>query len=217
MRRFCRVSIVRFNALILVAILSLGLISSARGADPSIATIYLPRPAETVPGIRIGWYINDIKGAFQAAQSQNKLLVIVFREDRCGWCDLQLAHVFRCEAFNELAGRALFAIVSPSVDHDGAVLMNSLLIDSFPAMTVFDIKGRDIDERDRYIGYFPLSKILSALKKTLMLGEGPLYTGSKAAKLATEIYYGEPKPYCADDAKKQIPAAFYTPKYRPGT
>jgi thioredoxin-related protein len=187
MSRFFRASILRFHALMLVAIVGLGLTSSARGADASIATIYLPRPAETVPGIRIGWYINDIKGAFQAAQSQNKLLVIVFREDRCGWCDLQLAHVFRCEAFNELAGRALFAIVSPSVDHDGAVLMNSLLIDSFPAMTVFDIKGRDIDERDRYIGYFPLSKILSVLKKTLMLGEGPLYTGSKAAKLATEI------------------------------
>ena len=40
-------------------------------------------------------------------------------------------------------------------------------------------------------------------------------TGSKAAKLATKIYYGEPIPYCGNDVEKHVHAQHYSPKYLP--
>jgi hypothetical protein len=205
----------RFNALVIVVVLNIGLISSAWAEEYGIPTVYLPRPSETVPGIRIGWFINNFKGAAQAAQSQKKMLVVVFREDQCAWCALQLAHVFRCEAFNELAGHAIFDMESPSVSPDGRALENNLGIASYPTISVMTFKGNHINERERLIGFSSLPKLLPVLKKSLMLGNGPLYTGSKAAKLSTKIYYGEPIPYCGDDVEKHVHAQHYSPKYRP--
>ena len=208
-------SLMRINALVIVIMLSLGLDTSAQGVENSITTIYLPRPAETVPGIRIGWFINDFTGAAQSAQSQKEMLVVVFREDNCGWCALQLAHVLRCEAFNELAGRAVFDIETPSFHLEGGELARGLSIDSYPAISVIAIKGGNMEERYRLIGFNSVSKLLPELKKALKLGSGPLHNGSKAAKQATEIYYGAPTPYCADDAQTRARAPYSTPTYRP--
>jgi hypothetical protein len=204
----------RFSVLIIAVILNLGMPPSAQGADAPPVKVYLPRPAETVPGIRIGWYIHDLKGALQAAQSQNKMVVAIFREDLCGWCALQLAHVLRCEAFNELAGRAVFAIGSPSKDPDFDAMAISLGIDFYPALTVLDIKGTNMNEQLRISGFEPESALVSQLRKALKLGAGPLYAGSQATKRATEVYYGEPKPVCVDDVAKRVPSPHSTPAYR---
>jgi hypothetical protein len=56
--------------------------------------------------------------------------------------------------------------------------------------------------------------MVCGLRDALKLGNGPLYTGPKP-KPATEIYYGEPKPDCADGAEKRVSAPYSTPVYRP--
>jgi hypothetical protein len=164
--------------------------------------------------VRIGWYIDDVQGSLQAAQSQGKMLVIVFRADYCRWCALQLAHVLRCEAFNEFAGHAVFALVDPTQNDDARLLANNLGIDSYPAISVLGLDGTNVTERTRLIGFQPVSHLVPALKQALMLGNGLLYNGP-IPKPATEISYGKPQPDCADDVDKRVSIPYLTPIYRP--
>lgn len=126
----------------------------------------LPAPADEVPGVRLGWYLNSSVGAFESAINQNKPLVVVIGERSCDEC-VRLATALRCAAVERLAGEAVFAYGLPSRDLSTVAIAGSLKIDSFPTITILEPESRMLIERARISGFFDATALGNHLEEIL--------------------------------------------------
>jgi len=175
---------------------------------PSLAQngpmLILPAHDEALPGQRIGWRFDDMKGALTQANVDGKPLMIVFVADPCGWCRIFLAHVLRCDGFNALAGRAHF-MISTNVrdaaaklgDEDVSRLRLLLKVEDYPTAALISVKGGVIT---------PVAKISGATSEAALLGHlakaglRPPATPNAAAQSAA---IGLPKPAACGERKPE--------------
>jgi hypothetical protein len=128
--------------------------------DPMLA----PRAKLEIPGARIGWRIDDIRGAFREAANDGLPVVVATEGDDGGL----FANVLRCPSFNTLAGQAHFILIPlPVADEttDAGRLVNALHID--PAfrstIAVLDTRDREVHEVLRLTGYLDETALLARL------------------------------------------------------
>lgn len=168
------------------------------------AVLVLPKHDEALPGERIGWRFNDIKGALTQANIDSKPLLIVFVADPCGWCRIFLAHVLRCDGFNALAGRAHFVIstrvrdaAAKPGDEDASRLALLLNVQGYPTAALVSVKDGTIKPLAKISGSPSEAALLDHLSKVGLRAPAPPSAGTRSAAI------GLPKPAACGEAKPE--------------
>ena len=146
----------------------------------------LPAPADEIPGVRIGWYINSAVGALQAAIDKSKPVVLVLGEPTCEYC-MSVALAVRCSAVERLAGEAVFAFSIPSRDTGATSIAGSLNITGDPTITIIEPEGRMLLERGRINGFQKATPFGNNLEELLWRTPAQPYTGSDAATAPSKL------------------------------
>jgi hypothetical protein len=126
----------------------------------------LPAPSDEVPGVRLGWYLNSVVGALEAAINLNRPLVVVIGERSCDEC-VRLAKALRCAAVERFAGDAVFAYSFPSRDLSAVSIAGALKVDAYPTVTVLEPESRMLIERARINGRFDATTLGNHLEEIL--------------------------------------------------
>jgi len=111
-------------------------------------------------------YAPNLREAVQEARNSGKPLVVIFEEDYCGWCrklDQELAK----PELARLNDKAIFVRVSPSSSPEAKILADRLGVNAYPTISVIDIKGSNISERNRVTGFTTASDIASRVQPPL--------------------------------------------------
>jgi hypothetical protein len=155
---------------------------SAQDADDALdlaamssgAPVFAPRPRSETRGARIGWEINDIRGALGRAAADGLPVVVVADPPSGG----VFADALRCPTFNTLAGQAHFILIPlPIADEnsDAARLVNALHMDTAfkPTIAVLATRDRQIHEILRVSGYQSESDLLNRFEAVGLLPARP--------------------------------------------
>lgn len=131
--------------------------------------MYVPGPADEIPGVLIGWE-TDIVKALQASQADGKKLVVFFNMNSCPWCDALASEILRHAGLNAQAGQ--FRAVMASVEIDPPNLAYSLHqkigLDVFPVISILSFeKDGTLNELKRYSGYFTGQDLAKRLSEFL--------------------------------------------------
>ena len=116
---------------------------------------------------RIGWFVNDARGAYRQAVKQGKPLVLVFGTSECGFCQKLLTEVLPCDSVNRLAGRAVFAYSEPVSDKAAGQIAAKLQVSQAPTISVIEPARGSFEERARITGYFSATQVSGDLEKFL--------------------------------------------------
>jgi len=106
----------------------------------------------------------NLRDAIKQARDSGLPLVCVFEESYCGWCrkvDEELAK----PEMARLNGQAIFVRLSPSTNPDAKVLADNLGVTGYPTISVIDINGSNIKERNRVTGFTTASDIANRVER----------------------------------------------------
>ncbi len=111
---------------------------------------------------RIEW-ATDVKSALTRAQAEGKPLVVVFQEERCGWCKLFGKELEKAST-NSIAQDAIFLRVTPSSNADGKKLAELCKIEGYPSVSVLTVNKGSISPVFKVSGYLESDKFVSSMK-----------------------------------------------------
>ncbi len=106
----------------------------------------------------------DVKSAFTQAQAEGKPLVVVFQEDRCGWCKLFSQELEKAST-GAIAKDAIFLRVTPSNNADGKKLAELCNIEGYPSVSVLDVKNGSITPVFKVSGFLDSPKFVASMQK----------------------------------------------------
>ena len=97
-----------------------------RGLEKTLTTDAQPK--------KIEWE-SDVTSALTRAQREHKPLVVVFKEDRCGWCKLFADELQKPEV-GVIAKDAVYLQVTPSTNSQAKQLANLCKVEGYPTVSV---------------------------------------------------------------------------------
>jgi len=131
-------------------------------ASFNLASLEKNKSADSHAG-KIEWN-TDIKTAFSRAQKEGKPLVVVFQEDRCGWCKL-FANELEKPATAAIARDAVFLRVTPSSNAEGKQLAELCKIEGYPTVSVLTVKDGHITPVAKASGFAESEKFVENMRK----------------------------------------------------
>jgi thiol-disulfide isomerase/thioredoxin len=102
--------------------------------------------------------------AWNRAQAENKLVLIDFYADWCGWCKVMEKESFAQPAFLELTRDLVLLRVDIEKLEEGKQLGRRYQADNLPLLVLASSRGQEIA---RLEGYLPTSRLLSRLQREL--------------------------------------------------
>ncbi len=141
---------------------------SAREVLSQQLAVKLIRPFEGSKSVeqnisQIEWQ-TDVKSAFTRAQAEGKPLVVVFQEDRCGWCKL-FGQELEKSSTSAIAKDAIFLRVTPSNNADGKKLAELCNIEGYPSVSVLTVKGGNITPVFKVSGFLESPKFVASMQR----------------------------------------------------
>ncbi|CAN5198309.1 hypothetical protein BH11CYA1_BH11CYA1_27780 [soil metagenome] len=125
-----------------------------RGVDKSTTT---DRPAE-----KIQWESN-VSTALTRAQNEHKPLVVVFKEDRCGWCKVFSDELQKPEV-GAIAKDAVYLQVTPSTNAEAKQLANLVKVEGYPTFSVLSVDHGNITPISKLAGFMDSNKFINHMR-----------------------------------------------------
>ena len=158
----------RFRSLAgLIAAVALAGLAIPMSLAHGAAEPFTQLPRQDVRGSQIGWYVNDTLEAFVHAVENNKALIIVFGDKTSPLTMAMSARVAACPHLNRLAGAAVFAFASPSVDEYARRMASHLRLTAFPTISIVAPRTDKLTELYRLEGFFDAETIANDLLSAL--------------------------------------------------
>jgi hypothetical protein len=193
---------IRLRCLLLWAMIGSQCLLVGAPAEADNAVVIVPKLTEGIAGQRIGWQFDDIVLALQAAADDGKPVVVVLIAGRCGWCRAYVTHTLRCSAFNRLAGKAHFVLLTNSEPQRSNLSASTkefigriLDYDGYPITRVYTVSaGKSVSLVVKIDGFVNEKKLLGALAASVgqPIGGSTPSTSSRAA-------IGSPEPQACGD------------------
>jgi thiol:disulfide interchange protein len=108
---------------------------------------------------------SDLAGALSRAASENKLVMIEFYTDWCGWCEVMEQKTFADAAVREQLGRLV--VVKLDADRGGRDAARRYRVNGFPTTLFLDAQGQEVG---RVPGFLPPQPFLEELADILRQG-----------------------------------------------
>lgn len=128
---------------------------------------HLAAPDREIFAARIGWRVNDARGALAKGVDAGRPTVIVLGGQDCVWCKRLIQDVMPCSAINRFAGRAVFAYSDLSADPAARALAEALGFKQFPAIAMLDPNAVILDVPSRLRGFFTGRRYSKLMEKYL--------------------------------------------------
>ncbi|MDP3508195.1 MAG: thioredoxin family protein [Candidatus Melainabacteria bacterium] len=125
-----------------------------RGAERTSGTDALPK--------KIEWE-SDVTSALTRAQKEHKPLVVVFKEDRCGWCKLFADELQKPEV-GAIAKDAVYLQVTPSTNSEAKQLANLCKVEGYPTVSVLSVEGGVISPVSKIAGFMDSTKFINHMR-----------------------------------------------------
>lgn len=114
------------------------------------------------PVKKIEWESN-VTSALTRAQQEHKPLVVVFKEDRCGWCKLFSDELQKPEV-GALAKDAVYLQVTPSSNAEAKQLANLCKVEGYPTVSVLSVEGGVISPVSKIAGFMDSTKFINHMR-----------------------------------------------------
>lgn len=128
---------------------------------------HLAAPGQEIFAARIGWHVDDARGALLKGIDAGKPTVIVLGGKDCQWCKRLIQDVMPCSAINRFAGRAVFAYSDISADPAARAMAEALGFRYFPAIAMLDPNAVILDVPSRLRGFFTGRRYSKLMEKYL--------------------------------------------------
>lgn len=125
-----------------------------RGLERTVNTDATPK--------KIEWE-SDVSGALTKAQREHKPLVVVFKEDRCGWCKLFSDELQKPEV-GAIAKDAVYLQVTPSSNSEAKQLANLVKVEGYPTVSVLSVEGGVISPISKVAGFMDSNKFINHMR-----------------------------------------------------
>jgi thiol:disulfide interchange protein len=119
---------------------------------------------------KIEWE-SDVTSALTRAQREHKPLVVVFKEDRCGWCKLFSEELQKPEV-GAIAKDAVYLQVTPSTNAEAKQLANLLKVEGYPTVSVLSVKGGEISPISKVAGFMDSKKFIDHMRVAFTSANG---------------------------------------------
>ncbi|MFA7338421.1 MAG: thioredoxin family protein [Candidatus Obscuribacterales bacterium] len=131
----------------------------------------LEKTASTdVPVKKIEWESN-VTSALTRAQREHKPLVVVFKEDRCGWCKLFADELQKPEV-GAIAKDAVYLQVTPSSNSEAKQLANLCKVEGYPTVSVLSVEGGVISPVSKIAGFMDSTKFINHMRLAFSSANG---------------------------------------------
>lgn len=111
---------------------------------------------------KIEWQ-SDVTTALTKAQREHKPLVVVFKEDRCGWCKLFSDELQKPEV-GAIAKDAVYLQVTPSTNSEAKQLANLVKVEGYPTVSVLSVEGGVISPISKIAGFMDSNKFINHMR-----------------------------------------------------
>ncbi len=128
---------------------------------------HLAAPGQEIFAARIGWHVDDARGALLKGIDAGTPTVIVLGGKDCQWCKRLIQDVMPCSAINRFAGRAVFAYSDISADPVARAMAEALGFRYFPAIAMLDPNAVILDVPSRLRGFFTGRRYSKLMEKYL--------------------------------------------------
>jgi hypothetical protein len=122
------------------------------------------------PVKKIEWE-SDVTSALTRAQREHKPLVVVFKEDRCGWCKLFADELQKPEVA-AIAKDAVYLQVTPSSNAEAKQLANLCKVEGYPTVSVLSVEGGVISPVSKIAGFMDSTKFLNHMRLAFASANG---------------------------------------------
>ncbi|MBP9089714.1 thioredoxin family protein [bacterium] len=133
-----------------------------RGAEKTQGTDAQPK--------KIEWE-SDVTSALSRAQKEHKPLVVVFKEDRCGWCKLFAEELQKPEV-GAIAKDAVYLQVTPSTSSEAKQLANLCKVEGYPTVSVLSVEGGVISPISKIAGFMDSTKFINHMRLAFASANG---------------------------------------------
>lgn len=131
----------------------------------------LEKTASTdAPVKKIEWE-SDVTSALTRAQREHKPLVVVFKEDRCGWCKLFADELQKPEV-GAIAKDAVYLQVTPSTNSEAKQLANLCKVEGYPTVSVLSVEGGVISPVSKIAGFMDSTKFINHMRLAFTSANG---------------------------------------------
>lgn len=131
----------------------------------------LEKTASTdAPVKKIEWESN-VTSALTRAQREHKPLVVVFKEDRCGWCKLFADELQKPEV-GAIAKDAVYLQVTPSSNSEAKQLANLCKVEGYPTVSVLSVEGGVISPVSKIAGFMDSTKFINHMRLAFSSANG---------------------------------------------